>query len=80
MIGDIDKITPLITMFFLSCYAMVNACTFYMEIHVFRPGSVSCPAWELDSSFPRILSGFSRIPFTWKLFSNLVALFLLPIF
>lgn len=51
MIGDIDAITPVITMFFLLCYAFVNICCMFLDV-------VAFPNWRPTWKFYHLFFSF----------------------
>lgn len=51
MIGDIDMITPVITMFFLLCYGFVNMCCLFLD-------SVAFPSWRPTWKFYHKITSF----------------------
>lgn len=48
MIGDINVITPIITMFFLLCYGFVNLCCLFLDTVAFPNWR---PTWRLYHKF-----------------------------
>lgn len=48
MIGEIDVITPVITMFFLLCYCFVNICCIFLDVVAFPNWR---PTWKFYHAF-----------------------------
>ena len=76
MIGDINVVTPIITMFFLLCYGYVNLACFMLEIH----GSLNWrPKWKCFHWTTALLGIFlcAALMFMISWYSALIAIFLL---